>query len=96
MNVDLIMNDLVKKNPGEVEFHQAVKEVLDSLEPDRDRSHPRELLEASRRDQKDERENLEVVARAETVQTVTAGTEVGDQDRSHDCDEDPVGPSLAA
>jgi len=32
MNVDLIMNDLVKKNPGEVEFHQAVHEVLESIE----------------------------------------------------------------
>jgi glutamate dehydrogenase (NADP+) len=26
------MNDLVKKNPGEVEFHQAVHEVLESIE----------------------------------------------------------------
>ncbi|MCF8346213.1 MAG: NADP-specific glutamate dehydrogenase [Bacteroidales bacterium] len=32
MNVDLIMNDLVKKNPGEAEFHQAVHEVLESIE----------------------------------------------------------------
>ncbi len=32
MNVDLIMNDLVKKNPGEVEYHQAVREVLESIE----------------------------------------------------------------
>ena len=32
MNVDLIMNDLVKKNPGEMEFHQAVHEVLESIE----------------------------------------------------------------
>jgi len=32
MNVDQIMNDLVKKNPGEVEFHQAVREVLESIE----------------------------------------------------------------
>jgi glutamate dehydrogenase (NADP+) len=32
MNVDLIMNELVKKNPGEVEFHQAVHEVLESIE----------------------------------------------------------------
>jgi glutamate dehydrogenase (NADP+) len=32
MNVDFIMNDLVKKNPGEVEFHQAVHEVLESIE----------------------------------------------------------------
>ena len=32
MNVDLIMNDLVKKHPGEVEYHQAVREVLESIE----------------------------------------------------------------
>jgi len=32
MNVDLIMSELVKKNPGEVEFHQAVHEVLVSIE----------------------------------------------------------------
>jgi glutamate dehydrogenase (NADP+) len=32
MNVDLIMNDLVKKNQGENEFHQAVREVLESIE----------------------------------------------------------------
>lgn len=27
-----VMDDVVKRNPGEVEFHQAVKEVLESLE----------------------------------------------------------------
>jgi glutamate dehydrogenase (NADP+) len=32
MNVDLIMNDLIKKHPGEVEYHQAVREVLESIE----------------------------------------------------------------
>ncbi len=32
MNVDLIMNDLVKKHPGEMEYHQAVREVLESIE----------------------------------------------------------------
>ncbi|MFP4060870.1 MAG: NADP-specific glutamate dehydrogenase [Bacteroidota bacterium] len=32
MNVDKIMNDLVKKYPGEVEYHQAVHEVLESIE----------------------------------------------------------------
>jgi len=32
MNVDTIMNDLVKKHPGEVEYHQAVREVLESIE----------------------------------------------------------------
>jgi glutamate dehydrogenase (NADP+) len=32
MNVDLIMNDLFKKHPGEVEYHQAVREVLESIE----------------------------------------------------------------
>ncbi len=32
MNVDLIMNELVKKNQGEVEYHQAVREVLESIE----------------------------------------------------------------
>jgi glutamate dehydrogenase (NADP+) len=31
MNVEKIMNDLVKKNPGEVEFLQAVREVLESI-----------------------------------------------------------------
>jgi len=32
MNVDTIMLDLVKKHPGEVEYHQAVREVLESIE----------------------------------------------------------------
>ncbi|HRZ43155.1 MAG TPA: NADP-specific glutamate dehydrogenase [Bacteroidales bacterium] len=32
MNVEKIMNDLEKKNPGEVEFLQAVHEVLESIE----------------------------------------------------------------
>ena len=32
MNVDQIMNDLEKKHPGEVEYLQAVREVLDSIE----------------------------------------------------------------
>jgi len=32
MNVDQIMNDLKKKHPGEAEFHQAVHEVLESIE----------------------------------------------------------------
>ncbi len=32
MNVDTIMNDLVKTHPGEVEYHQAVREVLESIE----------------------------------------------------------------
>ena len=32
MNVDQIMNDLIKKYPGEVEYHQAVREVLESIE----------------------------------------------------------------
>ena len=31
--VEEIYNNTVKKNPGETEFHQAVKEVLDSLKP---------------------------------------------------------------
>jgi glutamate dehydrogenase (NADP+) len=31
MNVEKIMNDLAKKNPGEVEYLQAVREVLDSI-----------------------------------------------------------------
>jgi glutamate dehydrogenase (NADP+) len=31
MNVDTIMNDLVKKHPGEQEYHQAVREVLESI-----------------------------------------------------------------
>jgi glutamate dehydrogenase (NADP+) len=32
MNVDKIMQDLVKKHPGENEYHQAVREVLESIE----------------------------------------------------------------
>ena len=34
-NKDLskFMNDLVKRNPGEVEFHQAVEEVASTLMP---------------------------------------------------------------
>jgi len=32
MNVDIIMNDLVKKHPAEQEYHQAVREVLESIE----------------------------------------------------------------
>jgi glutamate dehydrogenase (NADP+) len=32
MNVDTVMNDLVKKHPGELEYHQAVREVLESIE----------------------------------------------------------------
>lgn len=28
-----VYEKVVKQNPGETEFHQAVKEVLDSLEP---------------------------------------------------------------
>jgi glutamate dehydrogenase (NADP+) len=31
MNVDTIMNDLVKRHPGEPEYHQAVREVLESI-----------------------------------------------------------------
>jgi len=33
MLIDEIYDQVVKRNPGEVEFHQAVKEVLDSIEP---------------------------------------------------------------
>jgi glutamate dehydrogenase (NADP+) len=33
MLVESIYQNVVKKNPGEIEFHQAVKEVLESLEP---------------------------------------------------------------
>jgi len=32
MNVDTIMNDLVRRHPGEPEYHQAVREVLESIE----------------------------------------------------------------
>jgi len=32
MNVDLLLNDLIKKTPGEIEYHQAVREVLESIE----------------------------------------------------------------
>jgi hypothetical protein len=31
--IESIYQEVVKRNPGEVEFHQAVKEVLDSLGP---------------------------------------------------------------
>ena len=33
MYVDAFMADLIKKNPGENEFHQAVKEVIESVAP---------------------------------------------------------------
>ncbi len=32
MNLEKIMNDLEKKHPGEVEYLQAVREVLESIE----------------------------------------------------------------
>ncbi|MCX6233971.1 MAG: NADP-specific glutamate dehydrogenase [Bacteroidetes bacterium] len=32
MDIERIMNDLEKKHPGEVEYHQAVREVLESIE----------------------------------------------------------------
>ena len=32
MNVDIIINNLEKKHPGEVEYLQAVREVLESIE----------------------------------------------------------------
>ena len=32
MNVDILMNDLIKKTQGETEYHQAVREVLESIE----------------------------------------------------------------
>ncbi len=31
--LEAIYQDVIKRNPGEAEFHQAVKEVLDSLGP---------------------------------------------------------------
>ena len=31
--LEKVMEDVIKRNPGEPEFHQAVKEVLESLEP---------------------------------------------------------------
>jgi hypothetical protein len=31
--LDAILDDVLRRNPGEVEFHQAVREVLDSLGP---------------------------------------------------------------
>ena len=31
--VDEVIESVVKKNPGEPEFHQAVREVLESLKP---------------------------------------------------------------
>ncbi len=33
MSIDKIYEQVVNRNPGEVEFHQAVKEVLESIEP---------------------------------------------------------------
>ncbi|MCK5772461.1 MAG: NADP-specific glutamate dehydrogenase, partial [Thermoplasmata archaeon] len=33
MSVDEIMDRVISRNPGEKEFHQAVKEVVESLEP---------------------------------------------------------------
>ncbi len=32
MNVDQLMNDLIRRTPGETEYHQAVQEVLESIE----------------------------------------------------------------
>ncbi len=32
MDIEKLMNDLEKKHPGEVEYHQAVREVLESIE----------------------------------------------------------------
>jgi glutamate dehydrogenase (NADP+) len=32
-HIQEIFQQVVKRNPGELEFHQAVKEVLESLEP---------------------------------------------------------------
>ena len=32
MNVDIVLNNLEKKHPGEVEYLQAVREVLESIE----------------------------------------------------------------
>ena len=32
MNVDILMNELIKRTPGEMEYHQAVREVLESIE----------------------------------------------------------------
>src|SRR5262249_59567486 len=31
--IEKIYSDVVRRNPGEVEFHQAVKEVIDTLAP---------------------------------------------------------------
>jgi glutamate dehydrogenase (NADP+) len=31
--IENIYTDVVRRNPGEVEFHQAVKEVIDTLAP---------------------------------------------------------------
>ena len=40
---DPIYQTVLKRNPAEPEFHQAVKEVLDSLEPVLEK-HPRHRL----------------------------------------------------
>jgi len=42
--IENVLLEVKKRNPGEVEFHQAVEEVLTSLEPVLER-HP-ELVEA--------------------------------------------------
>ncbi len=38
--VESIMDLVVRRNPAEPEFHQAVKEVLDSIAPASERSGP--------------------------------------------------------
>ena len=44
--IQSVYEEVLKRNHGEVEFHQAVKEVLDSLEPVLEK-HP-EYIEAKR------------------------------------------------
>ncbi len=39
MNLEKIMNDLEKKHPGELEYLQAVREVLESLEEVVEQTH---------------------------------------------------------
>ncbi|MCX5730270.1 MAG: glutamate dehydrogenase, partial [Deltaproteobacteria bacterium] len=31
--LEVVFQDVLKRNPGEVEFHQAVREVLESIGP---------------------------------------------------------------
>ena len=59
-------------------------------------SEPRQLLESTCSEQKKGREDLEVVSRAEAVQSVAAGREMGNHHGDHDGGQQPVGRSGSA